>query len=267
MNIKKSIILRVRLAFLAVTLLGIAIVLKMGKIQFVEGSKWVALAEDIGLDYQVVKAARGNIYSDNGSLMATSLPFYRVAMDPSVVNSDTFKEGLDSLATKLSNYFRDRDRKTYKRILSDARSAGKKYIILNKQRINYQDKKMMAGWPIFREGRMRGGIIFEKVNKRFYPFSNLGTRTIGFINENDNGAGLEFSFNQYLAGSDGQALYQKISGGGWKPVYDGTEVRAQEGFDIETTIDINLQDVAETALLRALENHDADYGSVVVMEV
>jgi len=126
MNIKKSIILRVRLAFLAVTLLGAAIVFKMGKIQFVDGSKWIALAQDIGLDYQVVKAARGNIYSDNGSLMATSLPFYRVAMDPSVAREEVFKRGLDSLSLKLSQYFKDKDRKTYKRILGNARSGGKK---------------------------------------------------------------------------------------------------------------------------------------------
>lgn len=267
MNIKKSIILRVRLAFLVMGIFAIAIVAKMGKIQFVEGSKWTQMAESFSLDYQIVKAARGNIYSDNGSLMATSLPFYRVAIDPSVVPEEIYKNGLDPLATKLAQYFGDKDARSYKRLLKNGRAAKKQYIILNKKRISYQDKKMMGQWPIFKEGRLKGGVIFEKVNKRFYPFSNLGTRTIGFINENSNGAGLEYSFNQNLAGSDGQALYQKIAGGGWKPVYDGTEVRAQEGQDIETTIDINLQDVAETALLRALENHDADYGSVVVMEV
>ena len=98
---------------------------------------------------------------------------------------------------------------------------------------------------------MSGGAIFEKVDLRFKPFSHLGTRTIGFINENNNGAGLEYSFNNVLAGTDGNALFQKI-GGGWKPVHDGSEVKAVEGMDIETTIDINLQDVAETALLRGI---------------
>ena len=79
--------------------------------------------------------------------------------------------------------------------------------------------------------------------------------------------GLEYSFNKELSGKDGQAVYQKISGGNWKPIYDGTEVKTEEGLDIETTLDINLQDVTESALLKALEHHNADYGTAVVMEV
>ena len=91
----------------------------------------------------------------------------------------------------------------------------------------------MSQWPIFEEGRMKGGVIFEKVDKRFRPFSYLGYRTIGTINEDDRGVvGLEYSFNKDLMGRNGKALYQKISGGTWKPVYDGTEVKPQNGLDI-----------------------------------
>lgn len=267
MNVKRSILLRVRVAFLAAALFAVAVVVKMGKIQLVEGDKWSAMAEEIGLQYLKVKATRGSIYSDNGSLMATSLPFYRVAFDPSVVDESTFSNGLDSLSLLLSGYFGDRSADYYKGKILKAKKGKRQYLVLNNKRVNYQDKKIMEDWPLFRYGRMQGGVIFEKVDLRFKPFSHLGTRTIGFINENNNGAGLEYSFNNVLAGMDGNALFQKMAGGGWKPVYDGSEVKAVEGMDIETTIDINLQDVAESALLRALQQNDANYGCVVVMEV
>jgi cell division protein FtsI (penicillin-binding protein 3) len=266
-NIKKSILLRVRVAFLFVTLFAVAVVGKIGHIQVIEGEKWEKLGERISFDYKRVKATRGNIYSDNGSLLATSLPFYKIAFDATLPKDEIFNKGIDSLAWNLSHFFRDKSQRDYTRMLKDARSAGKQYIIINRRQIDYQDKKRMMSWPIFREGRLRGGAIFEKVDIRYRPFNNLSGRTIGFINENDKGAGLEYSFNEQLGGQDGYAYYQKIAGGIWKPVFDANNVKAIDGLDIQTTLDINLQDVAETALHNAMQKHDADHGLVVVMEV
>lgn len=259
--------LRVRIAFLFAFIFAVIVVIRIARIQFVEGDKWTAMAKEIGLQFRTVKATRGNIYSDNGSLLATSLPFYRLAFDPSVSDEQVFNDGLDSLAVYIADYFGDRSADYYSRKIKKARQSNKRYLVINNQQVDYHDKKLMQTWPIIREGRMRGGAIFEKVDLRFKPFSHLGTRTIGFINDNSDGAGLEYSFNNVLAGTNGNALFQKMAGGGWKPVHDGSEVKAVEGMDIETTIDINLQDVAESALLRALEQHDANYGCVVVMEV
>ncbi|HYG18474.1 MAG TPA: cell division protein, partial [Ohtaekwangia sp.] len=267
MNIKKSILLRVRVAFLFVMLFSIAVVVKISHLQFVEGEKWAKLGERISFDYKRVKATRGNIYSDNGSLLATSLPFYKIAFDPTQPTDAIFNKGVDSLAYRLSRFFRDKSQKEYARLMRDARSSGKQYIILNRKQIDYQDKKAMMEWPIFREGRLRGGAIFEKVDVRYRPFSNLSRRTIGYVNENDKGAGLEYSFNEQLGGQDGYAYYQKLSGGVWKPVFDANNVKAVDGLDLQTTLDINLQDVAETALHKAMMEHDADDGLVVVMEV
>jgi cell division protein FtsI (penicillin-binding protein 3) len=266
-NIKKSILLRVRVAFLFVALFAVAVVAKIAHIQFIEGEKWQKLGERISFDYKRVKATRGNIYSDNGSLLATSLPFYKIAFDATLPKDEVFNAGIDSLAWHLSTYFRDRSKTDYKRMLKDARASGKQYIIISRKQIDFQGKKKMMTWPIFREGRLRGGAIFEKVDIRYRPFNNLSGRTIGFINENDKGAGLEYSFNEQLGGQDGYAYYQKIAGGIWKPVFDANNVKAVEGLDIQTTLDINLQDVAETALYGAMKKHDADHGLVVVMEV
>jgi cell division protein FtsI (penicillin-binding protein 3) len=266
-NIKKSILLRVRVAFLFVLLFAIAVVAKIGHIQFAEGEKWAAMGERISFDYKRVKATRGNIYSDNGSLLATSLPFYKVAFDATLPKEKVFKDGIDSLAWHLAKFFKDKSQKDYKRMLIDARETGKQYVIINRKQIDYQDKKDMMNWPIFREGRLRGGAIFEKVDVRYRPFSNLSRRTIGFVNENDKGVGLEYSFNAQLGGQDGYAYYQKIAGGVWKPIFDANNVKAVDGLDLQTTLDINLQDVAETALHKAMMKHDADDGLVVVMEV
>lgn len=259
--------LRVRVAFLFVLLFAIAVAVKINHIQMVQGDKWVAMGEQISFDYKKVKATRGNIYSDNGSLLATSLPFYKVAFDATLPNEKVFDAGVDSLARKLSAFYKDKPYLEYKRMLIDARKSGKQYTIINRKQIGYQDKKMMTEWPIFREGRLRGGVIFEKVDIRYRPFANLGRRTIGFVNENEKGAGLEYSFNEQLSGQDGYAYYQKIAGGVWKPVFDEENIKAVNGLDLQTTIDINLQDVTETALHKAMRQHNADDGLVVVMEV
>ncbi|HMQ00093.1 MAG TPA: penicillin-binding protein [Cyclobacteriaceae bacterium] len=267
MNIKQSILIRVRVSFILMLLFTIAITVKMGHIQFVEGKEWEKMGEEVSFQFRTVKATRGNIYSDNGSLLATSLPFYKVAFDATLAKDEIFANGIDSLAYLLAKNYGDKTTEEYRRMIKDARSSGKRYIVLNRKQINYQQKKEMSTWPIFREGRYRGGVIFEKMDVRYRPFNNLSRRTIGFLNEDNAGAGLEFSFNDYLAGRDGEALYQKISGGEWKPIFDADNVKAVDGLDIETTIDINLQDVSETALLRSLERHKADEGIVVVMEV
>lgn len=267
MNIKKSILIRVRLAFLAVVIFAVCVAAKVGHIQFAEGEKWIRMGNEISFDYKKIKATRGNIFSDNGSLLATSLPFYKVAMDPTLVKEEIFRRDIDSLSYFLSRYYKDRSAVDYKRMLRDARETGDKYLVINRKQINYQTKKEMSTWPIFREGRLRGGVLFEKIDVRYRPFSNLSRRTIGFVNENGKGAGLEYSFEGALGGQNGEALFQKIAGGTWMPVFDADNVKAVDGMDIQTTIDINLQDVAETSLYRAMQAHNADQGTVVVMEV
>lgn len=247
---------------------AIGIIYRIVVIQQIDDEKWIALADQITYKVRTVSATRGNIYSDNGSLLATSLPFYKVAFDPGIPNESLYNDGVDSLSTLLSLFYKDHSKNWYQQKINDAREEGKRYVVLNKRQINYQEKKEMSKWPIFREGRLTGGIIFEKVDKRFRPFSNLSYRTIGYTNEERKGVvGLEHSFNEQLSGKDGEALFQKMAGGNWKPIYDGTEVRTEDGWDIETTLDVNLQDVSESALLRALEYHQADYGTAVVMEV
>jgi len=266
-NIKRSIVLRVRIAFIAVALIAGVIFYKIVHLQFMEGEKWAAKSESINFQFRQVSATRGNIYAADGSLLATSLPFYRVVFDPMVAKEDVFRAGIDSLSLLLSSHYRNRSSDSYKRMISDARSSNKRYLILNRTQIGYQDMQKMSQWPIFRNGRLGGGVIFEKVEKRYRPFNNLASRTVGFLNEDNYGVGIEYSFNEYLEGKNGQALFQRIAGGSWKPVFDVTDVKPDDGFDVLTTLNVNMQDVAESALLRQLINKEAEFGSVIVMEV
>ena len=265
-NIKKSIVTRVRIAFLAICLFAGAIVAKVAHVQFVEGPKWVQLQKESRIIYLPVYATRGNVLSDNESIMSTSLPFYRVAFDPTICDAKTFNKGIDSLALLLSRFYKDKSAEGYRRKIMNARGDKKRYLRINSRQLNYQEKKMMAQWPIFRAGKNKGGVIFEKVDKRFRPFGTLAQRTIGRITEDKNGSGLEYTYNNYLAGKDGEALFERMAGGN-KPVYNGTDVKPLPGYDIKTTIDINLQDVAENALYKALVSNNAQYGCVILMEV
>jgi cell division protein FtsI (penicillin-binding protein 3) len=232
------------------------------------GSKWKGIAESLGLQVMKVSATRGNIYADDGSLLATSLPVYHVAFDPLLASDELFHSHIDSLSYLLAKFYGDYSMEQYKRKIVNARRDHKRYMVLNRHQVGYQEKKQMERWPIFRSGRLAGGVIFEKVEKRIRPFSHLGGRTVGSIDGDNKGTvGLEYSFNRQLAGRDGEALFQKMAGGGWKPVYDGTEIQPINGYDVQTTINVNLQDVTETALLKHLEKHQADYGVVILMEV
>lgn len=268
MNIKRSILLRVRIAFLVAVLFVLAVVYKLVQVQVIDGDHWRELAQQNSLDYKTIKATRGNIYADGGDLLATSLPFYKLAFDPSLVNDETFTSKIDSLSHLLSKFFRDHSSDYYKKKISEARQMKSRYLILNRELVNYQDRLEMLQWPIFRLGQMRGGVIFEKEDDRHKPFKSLAQRTIGSLDNEDQGlVGVEASFEDYLAGKNGEGLFQRVAGGNWKPVNASTDVRPIDGYDVHTTIDINLQDVAQNALLRAVSTYEAEYGVVVLMEV
>ncbi len=268
MNIRKSILLRVRISLLLVALFGGAVVYQLLRLQYAQGAEWQALGQAIGYRFRAIPATRGNIFAADGSLLATSLPFYQLAIDPSVIDDVAIKEELEGLCKNLSAFFRDKTPQAYHRRILRARREGRQYVPLGNRKIGYQEKKRMENWPVFHLGQMKGGVIFEKVERRFQPFGHLGQRTVGRVNEENKGTvGLEHSFNKQLAGLNGQALFQKMVGGGWKPVYDGSELRPQDGYDVYTTLDVNLQDISTNVLRNALESHEADYGVAIVMEV
>ncbi len=279
MSIKSAILLRVRIAFLVVFLLALAVLVKLVDIQYWSGDKWQVKSQKLSIRTRDIKATRGNIYSDNGGLLATSIPTYKLAFDPSVSlrnekRSLNFDTNIVALTIKLSDFFNEHQPNYYYRRIKNARKQGRRYLRLSNKSINYHEKKELSTWPIFKEGAMKGGVIFEKQERRLLPFKDLGRRTIGkVVVEADTagkaikkGFGLEFCYDSLLAGSDGRSLFTKV-GSGWRQLHDASEVKPQHGLDVVTTIDVNIQDVSEAALQKALAYHQADNGCVIVMEV
>ncbi|MFC2176437.1 peptidoglycan D,D-transpeptidase FtsI family protein, partial [Bacteroidota bacterium] len=232
-----------------------------------EGDKWRAKAETQTTVFRTIEAVRGNIFATDGSLLATSKPIYEIRWDASIpaLTDDYFNEHIDQLSKELANLFKDKTANSYKRELTKARANHSQYYLI-RRKVDYKELKQLRQFAIFNRGQYKGGFIYRQKNKRAKPFKELASRTIGYDRE-DYRVGLEGSFSKELTGVGGKRLMQKIAGGNWKPLNDENEIEPKDGSDLITSIDINIQDVAEHALLKQLETHGAHHGCAVLMEV
>ena len=265
---KKDISWRAYLVYFIVCLFGLIILGKAAYIQIAEGNELEELVKQQTLIERNIEAVRGNILSYDGSLLATSIPIYEVRFDPNVeaLSDQEFYGKVDSLALLLSNLFGDKSQYAYKNEMIKARKEGDRFHLV-KRNVKYNQLKAMKRFPIFRKGKYKGGFIYLQRNRRERPFQILAARTIGYEREGVAPVGLEGAYSDILAGIDGKRLMQKLAGGVWMPVSDENEIEPQDGYDIYTSIDVNIQDVAENALMKQLEEQQADHGCVVLMEV
>jgi cell division protein FtsI (penicillin-binding protein 3) len=246
---------------------AIGIIYRVCVIQFVEGKHWEAKAKAFTTSWVTIEAVRGNIFDVNGALLATSLPYYEVGMDicaPSI-DERMYRENKDSLAEMLSNLFNDKTASEYLGIINKARKTKDRYVVLQRN-VSYKELQALKTFPIFRKGR-RGGLITLQTNRRERPFQLLAARTIGLSRAGIKPVGLEGAYDSILTGVSGERLMQKIAGNVWRPINDDNEVEPKDGSDLHTTIDINIQDVAEHALMKALIKNQASHGCAVLMEV
>src|SRR5690606_25030254 len=218
MNIRTDILLRVYLSFGLIVLFALAVLVKLFHLQYVEGEAWQAKADSMSTRYVDVEAVRGNIFSNDGSLLATSVPEYDLRMDllaPGIEDNDVFFSKVDSLATELSAFFKDRSSAQYSRLLKEARKKKNRYYLI-KRDVGHQELKQIREFPIFNLGKYKGGLIAERKNKRILPFTNLAARTIGYkIPAEDVHVGLEGAYGEYIDGQSGKRLVQRIAGGVW----------------------------------------------------
>lgn len=270
-EIKKDIMVRVYLVYLGILIFSIGILAKAFYIQSFEGEELMEKAKKQEMRLFDIEALRGNICSDDGTLLATSIPIFEVRMDVSSENitEDFFRENVDSLSFYLSRLFKDKSMSDYRDLLWDARRNGERYTLIHRD-ITYPELKQMRLFPIFRLGKYRGGMIVIPQYQRELPYKSLAKRTIGFENamaDTVKYVGIEGSFTKNLQGIGGKRLMRRVGGGAWMPVDIENQVEPQNGQDIITTIDINLQDLAESALRRELRLDSAHHGCVIVMEV
>lgn len=244
------------------------IAFKLCSIQFIDGDKYRELAELNTTKNFTIAASRGNVFADDGSLLATSVPKYDIRFDAVTVSADDFNENLVPLSKALSAQF-GKPSSYYQDLFRKARANKNRYLSVVKG-LGYGDYIIVKNMPLFNKGPYRGGIIVEQRTVREHPLGKIGERLVGNQRTDKSGAyevGFEGAFDEFLRGKNGQRLKQKIAQGQWKPVSDENEIEPQDGYDIITTINVNIQDIAHHALLKQMEYYEAEHGTVIVMEV
>jgi len=235
--------------------------------QVKEGPKLRAMAENIHTRSTVLPADRGNIYTEGNDLLCSTIPMFDVFVDFSVIDSALFYKNVDSLAIKLGDLFDGRSAGEFKRDLKAAYrdKEHNKYWSLCKN-IQYNEYQAVREFPIFNKGKNRGGFIGESKVNRINPYGMLAYRTIGLWRENAQTVGLEATYDSVLRGHSGSRVEQKMTGGGWMPI-EGSVIEPRNGKDLVTTIDLDIQGIAEYAVKDLCEKYDLQYGTCVVMEV
>ena len=245
--------------------------LLMGKliyIQVFEGERYKVIASNQTVKNVVLQPSRGNIYSEDGSLMATSVAQYEVRWDSKVPSNSLYNNGKENLVKGLSSILQIPHTELIEK-LENARMNNNRYMLVAKN-LSYSKLKKIKSLPIFNLPSFKGGIIIEQQIKREHPLGKIAERTIGYELKSLNGnyfrVGIEGAFGTYLRGEEGRRLKQRIANGQWKPINDVNEKEPTQGYDVFTTINLNIQDIAHSALLEQLEKYKADHGSAVVME-
>lgn len=278
MEIKRDILWRVYLCFLGIVVFSIIILGKVFYIQQVQGKFWKDEAKKQQQRFIEIEADRGTIYSEDGNMLSTSIPFFDIYVDFGAdglreKNGKRFKENLDSLAISLSVFFGDKSTISYKKELQNQYRKNNRYYLL-KRNISFEQYKALRKFPLVRLGKNKSGFIAEVKNKRLNPYGLLANRTIGLSREfidsegkiKNLNVGLENTYDSILKGESGKKLVRYIAGGVYVPV-EGYEIEPEQGKDVVTTLNVNIQDIAETALLKMMNENECEHGTCIVMEV
>lgn len=267
MNTRQHILNKARGFYYVLMLLAVVIVSKIIYIQWIEGDQLRAKAKEVTFVMKRIEAARGNILAADQSYLAVSVPVYELHMDTraSGITDEVFTRDIDSLAAGLAKVLPGRGTKEWKRKLTRGRRDGQRYMFLGKN-IPFSGAQYLKTLPIFRMGQNKGGIILSEYNRREKPLGDLAARTIGRPDGNSPGYGLEAHYNLELRGKEGLRLMEKLAGDVWRPAASENTMDPEDGVDIMTTIDPQIQEVAHEELARQLMLNQADHGCVIVME-
>jgi len=249
-------------------LFAVAVIVKLVTIQMVHGEKYKELALQRTEKMFTIAPNRGNLYSDDGSLLATSVSRYTIRFDAVTVKSEDFELHVKELAGALGKLL-EKPAEHYEQLLRKAKVNKNRYALIVRN-LDYSEYMQLKEFPLFRMGPYQGGLIVEEKTVREHPLGKIAERSVGYERFDENGyatrVGLEGAFGQYLRGIEGKRLKQKIAKGQWKPIGLDNIVEPKDGYDVISTIDINIQDIAHHALLAQLEKYKADHGCVIVME-
>ena len=260
---QKSILTKFYIVAAFMTLLFSLIIFRVIDIQYLQGNKYRKISKDLTRKPFAIEANKGNVYASDGNLLATSMSKFTIRMDVMSVDVKIFDRDVVKLSRNLANFL-GKSPEFFEKKLRNARKSKNRYILIAKD-IGYNDYMKMKQFPIFKLGVYKGGFIAEHKTVRAHPIGKIAERTIGY-HDNRGDAGIEGAFIDYLKGEDGLRWKQKIAKGQWKPINDVNEKEPVQGYDVVTTLDVNIQDITHHALLRQLEYFEADHGCAVVME-
>ncbi len=264
---------RIGVAYVAILAIAVIVIARIIDLQFIHRPEDRSVVKKTRTE-SVLPCTRGSILSDDGRYLAFSIPEYRMGMDCVQAKDTVFNSGIDSLAICLSEFYKDRKPSEYKKMIVERRAEGlnkgSRYLVLNRRLLTYQEMQEVSSFPILREGRSRGGRSEEKVDHRTYPYGRLGFRTLGYIKSQDETPtiGIEGGLDSILRGTNGSRPLRLTEGNQWIDDYDREVTEPVDGIDVQTTIDIDIQDIAQNALRNTLnKNDDLHAGTVIVMEV
>ncbi len=262
----KDIISKVGIIYFFMVLSALLVIGRIVHLQFF--AELPVSSEEISFRTEEIEAVRGSILARDGRSLASSVPYYQIRMDCVFPEDTLFNNNIDALSAALADFFRDKSSVQYKSELISARKKGNRYKAIGNRLVDYSELMAVKRFPMFRERGNRGGFISEQRNRRNNPYGRLAYRTIGFINTNGVGVGIEGSYDYYLKGVPGKQTVQRLLGGEWMPVNEQQSVMPQDGMDVRTTIDIDIQEATENALRNQLSLSDVFEGATaIVMEV
>ena len=268
-NVKNEVLIRVYVVLMMIVLAAVAIFTKTVKISVIEGEKWRSKGEELYLKEVPVEAERGNILTEDGSMLATSMPFFDISFDPnsSAIDTAIWNRDIDSLALCLATYVNP----SYtpggmKEYLLQQKKEGKRFVMIKKN-VSLEEKERISNFPLFRLGQFKGGFVAVQKYSRERPFRLLANRTIGYVSGDSIKVGIEGAYDDQLKGEEGTQLMYRVGGGMWIPLENLSKIEPKPGRDIVTTIDVNLQDITENALAKAMQKHQAESGVAILMDV
>tara|TARA_B100000900_G_scaffold404083_1_gene411957 strand:- start:42 stop:1826 length:1785 start_codon:yes stop_codon:yes gene_type:complete len=265
-KLDKRIVNRMNILFFLFLLFSLVVISKIFYIQNTyEDNPSVSLETIKNIE---VESSRGNIYSENGDLIVSTVTKYELRWDSKIPSSNLYESNLDTLSTRLSIFF-NKEKNYFTRYLNQARKNNNRYLLIGKN-LSITEVNYVKSFPIFNQGLYKGGLIVKESHSRQSHLGKVAERTIGYEKVDEFGnyirVGLEGAYSEFLAGKSGLRLMQKIADGQWKPMTSYYERDPVQGYDIHTTIDTEIQDIVHHELLHQLEKFEADHGTMIVME-
>lgn len=252
-------------AYIGSLILSVIIVNKIYKIQHSWEPNPKFVKEFLPTKHQeIITPRRGSIMDHNGRLLAISTPIYDIHMDSYVQKEHYDKdaengkardaewlEKADAMSKGLERILKikGQDSTYYSRLVREGRAKKDRHITLAKG-VDEKTLKQLMELPLFNEPKHKGGIKIETRDNRMYPYDGLAGRTIGYINENNpNGyVGIEGKYNRELKGKAGSNWSKRTDNFEFINDVDSLSVKVEDGLDVRTTLDINIQEIAERSL-------------------